>query len=94
MFIPKDREACAAALELPHILSELEQRDDLVVSYRLLCGGYTAEKNCIFLINWDDRDTVVLVRQDVTESYEGRTAAAGGLMSALSDAKTYQSGEE
>lgn len=67
---PKDREACAAALELPHILSELEQRDDLVVSYRLLCGEVYRRKELHISYQQDDRDTVVLVRRDVTESYE------------------------
>ncbi len=46
---PKDREACAAALELPHILSELEQR--MIWLFRTACcgGGIPQKKNCIFL---------------------------------------------
>ena len=84
---PKDREACAAALELPHILSELEQRDDLVVSYRLLCGEVYRRKELHISYQQDDRDTVVLVRRDVTESYEEEQRQQERLMSALSDAR-------
>ena len=84
---PKDREACAAALELPHILSELEQRDDLVVSYRLLCGEVYRRKELHISYRQDDRDTVVLVRRDVTESYEEEQRQQERLMSALFDAR-------
>ena len=84
---PKDREACAAALELPHILSELEQRDDLVVSYRLLCGEVYRRKELHISYQQDDRDTVVLVRRDVTESYEEEQRQQERLMSALFDAR-------
>ncbi len=84
---PKDREACAAALELPHILSELEQRDDLVVSYRLLCGEVYRRKELHISYRQDDRGTVVLVRRDVTESYEEEQRQQERLMSALSDAR-------
>ena len=84
---PKDREACAAALELPHILSELEQRDDLVVSYRLLCGEVYRRKELHISYQQDDRGTVVLVRRDVTESYEEEQRQQERLMSALSDAR-------
>ena len=87
MFIPRTREACAAALELPHILSELEQRDDLVVSYRLLCGEVYRRKELHISYQQDDRDTVVLVRRDVTESYEEEQRQQERLMSALFDAR-------
>lgn len=61
--------------------------DDLVVSYRLLCGEVYRRKELHISYQQDDRDTVVLVRRDVTESYEEEQRQQERLMSALFDAR-------
>ncbi|MFR4350971.1 MAG: response regulator [Roseburia sp.] len=84
---PEDQETCAAQLALNHICKELERRDHIVVSYRLLCEGEYRRKELRIYYHGGDAGTLVMVRRDVTESYEEHRRQKERLYRALMDAR-------
>lgn len=84
---PEDREYCEKLLELSYIQKELEKKGRMVVSYRLLCGSEYRRKEMSIYYHNDDSKTLVLVRRDVTESYEEECRQRERLYYALMDAR-------
>lgn len=84
---PEDQEHCKRQLELSYIREELEQRDHMVVSFRLLCGQEYRRKELSIYYHDVDKKTLVLVRRDVTDSYEEEQRQKERLYHALMDAK-------
>ncbi len=67
---PEDQEECARQLEISHILKELAGRERVIVPYRLLCGEEYRCKELAISYDRGDKNTLVFVRRDVTDSYE------------------------
>ena len=84
---PEDREYCEKQLAIPFIQQELEKKDHMVVSYRLLCGECYRRKELSISYYKGDRNTLVLVRRDVTDSYEEEQKQKERLYYALMDAR-------
>ena len=84
---PEDREYCEKLLELSYIQAELEQKERMVVSYRFLCGSEYRRKEMSIYYHNGDKKTLVLVRRDVTESYEEEQQQRERLYYALMDAR-------
>ena len=66
---PEDRERCKSEFLLSNIREKLSEKERVEVSYRLLCGGEYRRKTMSFYYYNEKKDTLVLVRHDVTESF-------------------------
>ena len=66
----EDREYCTRQFELSNIQKELETKERMVVAYRLLCKDMYRRKEVSIFYHEADKDTLVFVRRDVTDSYE------------------------
>lgn len=84
---PDDQEECARTLLLSNIIEELGSKDHIVVSYRLLCGSAYRRKELSIYYHGDDKKTIVMVRRDVTDSYEEEQRQNERLYYALMDAR-------
>ena len=84
---PDDQEECARALLLSNIVEELSGKDHIVVPYRLLCGSSYRRKELSIYYHGGDRKTIVMVRPDVTDSYEEEQRQNERLYYALMDAR-------
>lgn len=84
---PEDREYCTNQLGIPHIQAELEKKDHMVVAYRLLCGERYRRKELSISYHNGDKNTLVLVRRDVTDSFEEEQKQKERLYYALMDAR-------
>lgn len=84
---PQDQEYCARQLEIPYIQKELEQKERMVVPYRLLCGTEYRRKELNIYYHDDGKKTLVLVRRDVTDSYEAEQRQNERIYYALMEAK-------
>lgn len=84
---PDDQEECERTLLLSNIVEELEGKDHMVVSYRLLCGSAYRRKELGICYHGDDKKTIVMVRRDVTDSYEEEQRQNERLYYALMDAR-------
>lgn len=84
---PEDQEECARALKISNIQKELENKEHLVVPYRLLCGSSYRRKELSICYHDHDKKTLVMVRRDVTDSYEEQQAQRERLYYALMDAR-------
>lgn len=84
---PEDQEYCAVQLSLAHIQKELEEKKDIFVEYRFLCGkSYRRKKLRIYYHN-EDKNILVLVRRDVTDCYEEEQKQNIRLHDALMEAR-------
>lgn len=83
----EDQEYCKQQLEIPYIQSELETKDHMVVTYRLLCGEHYRRKELSISYHNGDKNTLVFVRRDVTDSYEEEQKQKERLYYALMDAR-------
>lgn len=84
---PEDQEYCAKQLDISYIQEELEKKDHMVVAYRLLCGEQYRRKELSIAYHNGDKNTLVLVRRDVTDSYEEEQKQKERLYYALMDAR-------
>lgn len=84
---PEDQEYCARQLDIPYIQKELEEKDHIVVAYRLLCGEQYRRKELSIAYHNGDKSTLVLVRRDITDSYEEEQKQKERLYYALMDAR-------
>ena len=84
---PEDREYCTKQLEIPYIQEQLEHKEHMVVTYRLLCSGNYRRKELSIYYHNGDKNTLVLVRRDVTDSYEEEQRQKERLYYALMDAR-------
>lgn len=84
---PDDRAYCTKLLELSYIKAELAKKDRMVVSYQLLCGNKYRRKEMSISYHNGDEQTLVLVRRDVTDSYEEEQRHKENLYYALMDAR-------
>lgn len=84
---PDDQEECAKALLLSNIVEELSGKDHIVVPYRLLCDSSYRRKELSIYYHGGDRKTIVMVRRDVTDSYEEEQRQNERLYYALMDAR-------
>ena len=66
---PEDRDRCKSEFLLSNIREKLSEKERVEVSYRLLCGGEYRRKTMSFYYYNEKKDTLVLVRHDVTESF-------------------------
>lgn len=84
---PEDQEYCSRQLEISFIQKELEKKDHMVVPYRLLCGEQYRRKELSIYYHNGNRNTLVLVRRDVTDSYEEEQRQKERMYYALMDAR-------
>lgn len=83
---PEDREYCEKQFSMSYIQEELAKRELVVISYRLLCGEEYRRKEMRIAYHEGDKNTVVFVRRDVTDSYEEEQKQKERLYRALMDA--------
>ncbi len=84
---PEDRERCKEEFLLSSIREKLSEKERLEVSYRLLCGGEYRRKTMSFYYYNEKKDTLVLVRHDVTESFAEEMELREKLYEAMQEAK-------
>lgn len=84
---PEDQAYCTKQLELSCIQEELEKKDHLVVPYRIRCGEEYRRKELSIYYHNGDKSTLVLVRRDVTDSYEEEQRQKECLYHALREAR-------
>lgn len=84
---PEDRKYCEEMLELSNLKKELETKDRLNVTYRLLCGNQYRRKEMKIYYQQVDNKTMVFVRRDVTDIYEEEQKQKERLSHALMEAK-------
>ncbi len=84
---PDDQEYCARELDISYIQKQLEKKQHMIVSYRLLCGEQYRRKELSISYHNSDKNTLVLVRRDVTDSYEEEQKQKERLYYALMDAR-------
>lgn len=84
---PGDRDHCMQHFALPYIKKELERRDSMCVSFRLLCGSHYRRKEMNIYYYEGKKETLVFVRRDVTESYASERQQKDRLYRALMDAR-------
>lgn len=84
---PEEREYCEKQFSIPYIQDELAKKEHVVVSYRLLCGEEYRRKEMRISYHKGDKNTIVFVRRDVTDSYEEEQKQKERLYHALMDAR-------
>ena len=84
---PEDQKYCREHLSIENIQKELEEKNRLVVPFRLRCeNGYRMKEISIFYHD-GDKDSLVLVRRDVEEGYELERKNRERLYQALTQAQ-------
>ena len=84
---PEDREYYAQQMELSNIQKELEQKERVVTICRCRCGEEYRRKEMNIYYHGTDKKTIVLVRRDITDSYEEEQLHKERLYHALMDAR-------
>ena len=74
-------------LALENIKKELESKERFILSFRLLCGEVYRRKELSIYYHGKDKSTLVIVRRDITDSYEEELEQRERLYQALMDAR-------
>ena len=84
---PEDQAYCVQQLTLRNIQRELENKDRVIVPFRLLCGQEYRRKEMHIYYYGPKKDTLVLVRRDVNDGYNTEQEHRERLYQALMDAR-------
>lgn len=84
---PEDQEHYAQQMKLSNIRLELEKKERMVIICRCIYGGNYRRKEMNIYYHGDDKNTLVLVCRDITDSYEEEQLHKERLYHALMDAR-------
>lgn len=84
---PGDQEYCMQQLKLSNLINELEEKEHVVLPYRVLCGEEYRRKEMNIYYHNGDKNTLILVRRDVNDSFEAEQKQKERMYFALMDAR-------
>lgn len=84
---PEDQEYCMRVLDLSNLKKELETKERILVAYRLLCKKQYRRKELNIYYQAPDKKVLVLIRRDVTATYEEEQKQKEQIYHALMEAR-------